>query len=145
MTARKPREDPARIYGYLEIAHQLEKHLGVRPALSTLRTAATRAATDVDYPPRITAGMPPPLTPRTLPARFDADAVDRWIRRHPWRTQQQRLADLTTAATGDQPHLEAAVAAARDAGASWTAITTALHAGGWRYSRTRTHQLFRDL
>jgi alkylhydroperoxidase/carboxymuconolactone decarboxylase family protein YurZ len=146
MTARKPREDPPRIYGYLEIAEQLEAHLGVRPALSTLRAAATRAGSALDYPPRVTAGMPPPLTPRTLPARFDADAIDRWIRRHPWRAQQQRLTALTAAAATNQPQqLEGAVAAARDAGVSWTAITTALRGGGWPYSRARTHQLFRDL
>lgn len=123
---------PERVYGYVQIADRIHEELGIRPALSTLRAGAARKGLAVDYPPRITAGMPAPLPPRTHPARFDADV----IRNHPWRTQRERLDVLTHTASRDTEGLRRTVADARAAGGSWSAITTALRAGGWPHART---------
>jgi hypothetical protein len=133
-------------YTYAALADRVEAVLGTRPALSTLRTAATRAALGWDYPPRVTAGMPSPL-PSTPPAptRFDASQIEIWLASHPWKRQHQALEQITEIAAGPQAPLRAAVAAARASGASWTAITDALNAGGWPHSRAWAYKTFRDL
>ena len=135
MTKPKPRQDPQRTYGYLELADLIEQQLGIRPSLSTLRSAAARPA-DPALSARLTTGMPQPLPPHTKPARFDADAIDDWLAHHPL---------LTTAVGHDDtnaiPH---AVTQARKAGASWSAITTALQAGGWPHGRTWAYRIYKD-
>lgn len=141
-----PREDPT--YGYPQLAARIEEVLGVRPALSTLRTAGARADRGLVWsPPRITAGMPRPLpSSPPAPARFRVDDVEAWLETHPWRVQEQALEKVTTAcAAGGQPQLRAAVRQAREVGASWSAVTGALRAGGWPHGRAWTHRLFRDL
>lgn len=145
VTQKKPHHDPGPVYSYGQLADRIEQELGVRPALSTLRAAAARASSARDYPPRITAGMPAPLPPRTHPARFAVTEVDSWLRHHPWRVQQERLAILTRAVPRGPARVKEAVVKARAAGASWTAVTAALQAGGWPYGRAHTHQLFRNL
>jgi len=147
MTKPKPRQDPQRTYGYLELADLIEQQLGIRPSLSTLRSAAARPA-DPALSARLTTGMPQPLPPHTKPARFDADAIDDWLDHHPMlthRIRDQRLHDLTTAVghsdTNAIPH---AVTQARKAGASWSAITTALQAGGWPHGRTWAYRIYKD-
>lgn len=142
----RPRRDPSATYDYPQLAERIEAVLGVRPALSTLRTATARATRAQDYPPRITAGMPAPLQPRTSPARFRAEDIESWLQTHPWRLQKQALMELTAAAaTLDEAAATQAVAAARVAGASWSAVTEALQRGGWTIRRARVYQLFREM
>ena len=79
---------------------------------------------------------------------FDADAIDDWLDHHPLLThhiRDQRLHDLTTAVGhGDTNAIPHAVARARKAGASWSAITPALQAGGWPHGRTWAYRIYKD-
>lgn len=138
------RETPT--YSYPDLADRIAEVLGTRPALSTLRSASAREQRPLDYPPRLTAGMPRPI-PSTppAPARFRIREVEQWLATHPWVRQRAALDDVTAAAAGTEEQLQAAVAQARAAGASWTALTAALQAGGWPHGRAWTHRLFRDL
>lgn len=111
---------------YVEVADRMEEALGVRPALSTLRAAAADSRRGTERT-RLTAGMPPPITPATprALALFSTPAIDRWLAKHPRRRirmLQQRIIAATPA------HRARVVSRAKQSGLSWQEIVDAINA-----------------
>lgn len=121
---------PPATYGYAQIADRVDQVLGVRPAISTLRTAKVaqrRTAGLRARHDRITAGMPEPLT-TSQPgesARFDAAQIEHWLANHP-RVLKQQAEDAAIRALGrGDPELQV-VRQARIAGLPWSRISRIL-------------------
>lgn len=139
-----------RVYTYPQVADRIEEELGVRPSLSSLRSAAAegRRRGRRGGTPRLIMGMPDP-EPRasaTAVAHFSRTAIDAWLRRHPRRRYEAATQAVTAFADGPNRQLETAVRRARSAGVSWTDITAALSAGSATpASRAWTHRRFSHL
>lgn len=136
-----------RTYTYAEVADLIERELGIRPALSSLRAAAaTDKRTEATLSrPRLTTGMPAKVSGLSRPARFDADAIDAWLAAHPLKVWQQTVDAFQAALRGGQPP-EQAIAGARRAGLSWRQITQLWTAvDGRQRSSTTVHARFRHL
>lgn len=141
--------DQPATYDYESLANRIEQVLGDRPSRSALRAAAAQArrTSTTQARPRLTLGMPAPLTQtsRTSPARFSAAEVEAWLRSHPrlaWIEAMNRFRDELS--RGDD--VPSVVARARAAGLSWRHITSALNAydGGHR-SMAGVHKRYRHL
>ena len=122
-------------YNYDQVADRIVAELGVpRPALSTLRAAATAAGRGTNRRVRVTAGMPRPMEGRVdRQVLFDATAIDTWLANHPARAVRRARAALAAAAPEDR---QAAVDQARAAGLSWAEIADEI-AGAEGITRTR--------
>ena len=111
-------------YTYEELADRIGQTLGERPSLSALRAEITRRPQTVQRQrPRLTAGLPSPLQPRTSPARFSAAEVESWLKHHP-RRRWQRAVDQARrgfARPGAEP--EKVVGEALRSGLSWRVLT----------------------
>lgn len=126
---------------YRQLADRVERALGVRPALSSLRAAAATAGRGVART-RLTAGLPAPTstTDATGQRLFLAAEVDAWLAGHPRRRIADHQRDLAAAPISQRPQ---AVAAARAAGLSWREIADALtDADGRAYSRQWAQQRY---
>lgn len=126
---------------YAEVAARIEAVLGERPSLTTLRDAASRAATLPNPRNRVTAGMPRPTPgPPGSPSLFDAAEVDAWLASHPRRT----WSDLRAAIADAKPEERAAaVASARAAGISWQTVADVINAAdGTDFTRQWAQQKY---
>src|SRR5690625_1305391 len=97
--------EPPPLLTYEQAADRIEATLGIRPAISTLRTASSGKA-------GIVAEMPKPYYPRHGPRSplFAEPDVVKWLETHPWQ-RRDRLVEAIEKATS--PELPAAVRAAR--------------------------------
>lgn len=136
----------AATYSYAQVSDRITAVLGETPSRSALRAAPAESVRSVHTNSRVrlTAGMPAPLpsTSRTSPARFDAEAVEQWLKGHPRLQRQQAYRELAAAAAGaaeaQEPlRLEPAVRAARSHSMSWRSIAVAIAEGS---GRPHSHQ-----
>ena len=132
-------------YTYEDVADRIAEVLGERPALSTLRAEVTRRPTSQQRQmPRLTTGMPSPLSPRTSPARFSAAAVEKWLANHPRLDWKQARDDIDRERRRGED-LELIVAAALHRGLSWRVIAGALTDSGYQCTTAGLHKRFRHL
>jgi len=127
---------------YTELADRIEAEIGIRPALSTLRAAATTSTRYGRRIDAITAGMPAPKPTRDSRRRaiLDAAAIDAWLNSHPRKTIHHHQQQISTASLARRP---TAVAEARCAGLSWQHIADACAtADGRSYTKQWAQQRF---
>lgn len=133
---------------YGQLADLIERELGERPAISTLRSAPSASRRSHQAHSRLTAGMPNPLHPSPElthggrpPVVFSRDDVEAWLANHPRRQRSAWQAKIVTAAnteTRDQ-----AVLTARKQGLSWQAIAEAIaEARGGVYTKQAAQQRY---
>lgn len=135
----------ARTYTYEQVADLIQRVLGVRPALSTLRAAAAkqqRSPASARHS-RLTAGMPAPYRVKSgAPSVFLADEIDAWLNDHPQLRHDAAREQLLADVRAGRPE-SLAVDDARSRGMSWAAIASTLQSSdGRRRSRQGMHQAY---
>lgn len=112
---------------YDQVAARIERVLGVRPAVSTLRKEhSTNARTSHRNlsKARIATGLPAPIAESPgMPSLFSAQAIDKWLADHPQTAAKSIRRALMASTSRTRAR---AIERAREAGMSWEMIAEAL-------------------
>jgi hypothetical protein len=140
------------LLSYQALADLIERSLGERPSLVTLRAAVSRArsgkvtdarATNTGrLPSSLTAGLPAPVTgPGGRVAGFDPDQIQEWLQEHPRRRQGALTDEIGSTKPGAER--DEVIRRARAAGMSWEAIAAAVGAADGRtYTKQWAQQTY---
>lgn len=133
---------------YEQVADLVERELGERPAISTLRAAASVAARSTRQHGRLTAGMPAPVgaahglnSGGRPPAVFSRRQIESWLRSHPRR--QRRAWQQKIIGADNERTRARLVQQARREGLAWQAIADAIaEASGTPYTKQAAQQRY---
>lgn len=133
---------------YEQVADLMERELGERPAISTLRAAASVAVRSTRQHGRLTAGMPAPVgaahglaTGGRPPVVFSRRQIEAWLRAHPRRQRRQWQQKIVNA--DNEQARTRLVRQARREGLAWQAIADAIAEGnGSPYTKQAAQQRY---